>query len=161
MLEEQALRRAEIKAAQDAVAADIKARQGVIDAQGLKKEINQSAKDLMAHVRDFDLPPAAYASAADIAADIAATRLGAAQRGDDPYALRDLPLDARTAAHLFAKGDPESWKKLLHMSRGTMGVIDKAKFLNNLDAVMVGSKHRIPSDAQWREEFYRTAMGVK
>jgi len=47
------------------------------------------------------------------------------------------------------------------MSRGTMGAIDKAKFLNNLDAVMVGSKHRIPSDAQWREEFYRTAMGVK
>ncbi len=161
MLEDQALRRAEIKAAQDAVAADIKARQGVIDAQGLKKEINQYAKDLMTHVRDFDLPPAAYASAADIAADIAATRLGAAKRGDDPYALRDLPLDARTAAHLFAKGDPESWKKLLHMSRGTMGAIDKAKFLNNLDAVMVGSKHRIPSDDRWREEFYRTAMGVK
>jgi hypothetical protein len=157
MLEDQALRRAEIKAAQ-------KARQDEYDAATLQKTIEDDTRRIVSSFRDDMLSPDEESIVADIAMNMSAVNRGAAGRADDPYALQPIPLSAKRAAKLFAKGDPESWKKLKHMSRGPMGAIDKTKLIQNLDLITIGNKYRIPSKQEnrtWRNEFYNAIMGVK
>ena len=110
------------------------------------------------------LSPDEESVVADIAMNMSSVNRGAAGRADDPYALQPIPLSAKRAAKLFAKGDPESWKKLKHMSRGPMGAIDRTKLIQNLDLVTIGNKYRIPSiqeNRTWRDEFYNAIMGVE
>lgn len=154
MLADQALRRAEIAEAQ-------KARQDNYDAAALQKTIEDDARRIVSSFRDDMLSPDEESVIADIAMNMSSVNRGAAGRADDPYALQPIPLSAKRAAKLFAKGDPESWKKLKHMSRGTMGAIDRTKLIQNLDLITIGNKYRIPSDLTWRNEFYNAIMGVE
>ena len=164
MLAEQALRRKEIQAAQDATSANIKERQNKTDDARLRETIEEDARRVVSSFRDDMLSPDEESVVADIAMNMSSVNRGAAGRADDPYALQPIPLSAKRAAKLFAKGDPESWKKLKHMSRGTMGAIDRTKLIQNLDLITIGNKYRIPSiqeNRTWRDEFYNAIMGVE